>query len=134
MRIRNAELTDASKLSRLMNEGFGWENTKSFESSFFTNKNIICLVAENDQGEIMGTASLHLLQKINRRLGVIEDVVVFKKFRGKMVGVKLIKQLIEKSRDFKCYKLILNTTEDTVSYYEYFGFITKQLQMELREK
>ena len=134
MRIRNAELTDASKLSRLMNEGFGWENTKSFESSFFTNKNIICLVAENDQGEIMGTASLHLLQKINRRLGVIEDVVVFKKFRGKMVGVKLIKQLIEKSRDFKCYKLILNTTEDTVRYYEYFGFITKQLQMELREK
>ena len=134
MRIRNAELTDASKLSNLMNEGFGWENTKSFESSFFTNKNIICLVAENDQGEIMGTASLHLLQKINRRLGVIEDVVVFKKFRGKMVGVKLIKQLIEKSRDFKCYKLILNTTEDTVRYYEYFGFITKQLQMELREK
>ena len=134
MRIRNAEHTDASKLSNLMNEGFGWENTKSFESSFFTNKNIICLVAENDQGEIMGTASLHLLQKINRRLGVIEDVVVFKKFRGKMVGVKLIKQLIEKSRDFKCYKLILNTTEDTVSYYEYFGFITKQLQMELREK
>ena len=134
MRIRNAELTDASKLSHLMNEGFGWEKTKSFESSFFTNKNIICLVAENDQSEIMGTASLHLLQKINRRLGVIEDVVVFKKFRGKMVGVKLIKQLIEKSRDFKCYKLILNTTEDTVRYYEYFGFITKQLQMELREK
>ena len=134
MRIRNAELTDASKLSLLMNEGFGWENTKSFESSFFTNKNIICLVAENDQGELMGTASLHLLQKINRRLGLIEDVVVFKKFRGKMVGVKLIKQLIEKSRDFKCYKLILNTNEDTVRYYEYFGFITKQLQMELREK
>ena len=117
-----------------MNEGFGWENTKSVESSFFANKNIICLVAENDQREIMGTASLHLLQKINRRLGVIEDVVVFKKFRGKMVGVKLIKQLIEKSRDFKCYKLILNTTEDTVRYYEYFGFITKQIQMELREK
>ena len=37
----------------------------------------------------MGTASLHLLQKINRRLGVIEDVVDtnFKKFMGKMVGV-----------------------------------------------
>ena len=33
MRIRNAELTDASKLSLLMNEGFGWK-TKPFESSF----------------------------------------------------------------------------------------------------
>ena len=134
MRIRNAELTDASKLSLLMNEGFGWENTKLFESSFFNNKNITCLVAENDQGEIMGSASLHLLQKINRRLGIIEDVVVFKKFRGKMVGVKLIKKLIEISKDSKCYKLILNTNEDTVHYYEYFGFIKKQLQMELRGK
>ena len=93
MRIRNAELTDASKLSLLMNEGFGWENTKPSESSFFTNKNITCLIAENDQGEMMGTASLHLLQKINRRLGIIEDVVVFEKYRGKMVGVELIKQL-----------------------------------------
>ena len=134
MTIRNAELADASKLSLLMNEGFGWENTTPIESSFFTNKNITCLVAENDQREIMGTASLHLLQKIDRRLGIIEDVVVFKKFRGKMVGVKLIQQLIETSKDFKCYKLILNTNEDTVHYYEYFGFIKKQLQMELRGK
>ena len=134
MKIRKAELKDASKLSLLMNEGFGWENTKPFESSFFNSNNIICLIAENDQGEIMGSASLHLLQKINRRHGIIEDVVVFKKFRGKMVGVKLIKQLIKISKDSKCYKLILNTNEDTVHYYECFGFIKKQLQMELREK
>ena len=134
MRIRNAELTDASELSLLMNEGFGWESTKPFESSFFNNNNIICLIAENEQGEIMGSASLHLLQKINRRLGIIEDVVVFKKFRGKMVGFKLIKQLIKISKDSKCYKLILNTNKDTVHYYECFGFIKKQLQMELREK
>ncbi len=134
MTIRNAELADASKLSLLMYEGFGWENTNHFESSFFTNKNITCLVAENEQGEIMGTASLHLLQKINRRLGIIEDVVVFKKYRGKMVGVKLIKQLLEISKKLKCYKLILNTRENTVHYYEYFGFIKKQLQMELRGK
>ena len=134
MRIRNAELTDASELSLLMNEGFGWENTKPFESSFFNNNNIICLIAENEQGEIMGSASLHLLQKINRRLGIIEDVVVFKKFRGKMVGFKLIKQLIKISKDSKCYKLILNTNEDNVHYYEFFGFKKKQLQMELREK
>ena len=134
MRIRNAELTDASKLSLLMNEGFGWETTTPYESTFFNNNNIICLIAENEQGEIMGSASLHLLQKINRRLGIIEDVVVFKKFRGKMVGFKLIKQLIKISKDSKCYKLILNTNKDTVHYYECFGFIKKQLQMELREK
>ena len=82
----------------------------------------------------MGTASLHLLQKINRRLGIIEDVVVYKKYRGKMIGVELVKKLIEISKDLKCYKLILNTKKDYVSYYENFGFTTKQLQMELRKE
>ena len=65
MTIRNAGLADSSKLSLLMNEGFGWEITKPLESSFFTNNNITCLVAENDQGEMMGTASMHYLQKIS---------------------------------------------------------------------
>ena len=58
----------------------------------------ITMEFENEQGEIMGSASLHLLQKINRRLGIIEDVVVFKKFRGKMVGFKLIDSHISISR------------------------------------
>ena len=134
MIIRNAVSSDSLELLLLMNEGFGWENTKPFESSFFSNTNVTCLVAENDQGELMGTASLHLLQKINRRLGIIEDVVVYKKYRGKMIGVELVKKLIEISKDLKCYKLILNTKKDYVPYYEHFGFIKKQLQMELREE
>ena len=134
MIIRSAKPADAFELLLLMNEGFGWENTKLFESSFFSNTNITCLIAENEQGELMGTASLHLLQKINRRLGIIEDVVVYKKYRGKMIGVELIKKLIEISKDLKCYKLILNTKKDYVAYYENFGFIKKQLQMELRKE
>ena len=134
MIIRNAVSSDSLELLLLMNEGFGWEKTKPFESSFFSNTNVTCLVAENDQGELMGTASLHLLQKINRRLGIIEDVVVYKKYRGKMIGVELVKKLIEISKDLKCYKLILNTKKDYVAYYENFGFIKKQLQMELRKE
>lgn len=29
----------------------------------------------------MGSASLHLLQKINRRIGIIEDVAIFLKIK-----------------------------------------------------
>ena len=48
MTIRNAGLADASKLSLLMNEGFGWEITKPPESSFFTNDNILGWVSNEN--------------------------------------------------------------------------------------
>lgn len=80
----------------------------------------------------MGSASLHLLQKINRRIGIIEDVAVFEKFRGKKIGVNLINELIKLSKNEDCYKVILNTKLDNLSYYEKLGFVSKELQMELR--
>ena len=132
MIIRKAKITDSLVLSLLMNESFGWEKTKPSSPLFFSNKNITCLVAENDHGELMGSASLHLLQKINRRMGIIEDVAVFEKFRGKKIGVNLINELIKLSKNQDCYKVILNTKLDNLSYYEKLGFVSKELQMELR--
>jgi|TARA_A200000113_G_scaffold159875_1_gene144598 glucosamine-phosphate N-acetyltransferase len=134
MKIRKAESADVSSLSLLMNEGFGWQISDSFSSSFLSSDHITCLIAENEKGEVMGTASLHLLQKIDRKLGIIEDVVVFKKYRGKAVGVRIIEELIQLSKNKNCYKVILNTKEDNLSYYEKIGFTKKQLQMELRHR
>ena len=80
----------------------------------------------------MGSASLHLIQKIDRKIGLIEDVVVFKKFQGKKIGFKIIKELIEISKNEKCYKIILNTNKKNISYYKKLGFNLKEFQMELR--
>ena len=134
MKIRKAESADVSSLSLLMNEGFGWQISDSFSSSFLSSDHITCLIAENEKGEVMGTASLHLLQKIDRKLGIIEDVVVFKKYRGKAVGVRIIEELIQLSKNKNCYKVILNTKEENLYYYEKIGFTKKQLQMELRHR
>ena len=59
-------------------------------------------------------------------------MVVFKKYRGNSVGKKIIEQLIEISKEKNCYKIILNTQQENISYYEKLGFIKKQLQMEIR--
>ena len=132
MLIRVANKEDAKSLILLMKEGFGWKNKDSLSEGFFSNKNIFCLVAESDRGKVMGSSSLHIIEKINRKVGLIEDVVVFKKFRGKSVASSLVSQLISISKKEGCYKTILNTDSKTKSFYEKLGFTQKNFQMEIR--
>ena len=132
MLIRIANKEDAKSLILLMKEGFGWERKDSLSERFFSNKNIFCLVAESDRGKVMGSSSLHIIEKINRKVGLIEDVVVFKKFRGKSVASSLVSQLISISKKEGCYKTILNTDSKTKSFYQKLGFTQKNFQMEIR--
>ena len=132
MLIRVANKEDAKSLILLMKEGFGWERKDSLSERFFSNKNIFCLVAESDRGKVMGSSSLHIIEKINRKVGLIEDVVVFKKYRGKSVASSLVNQLISISKKEGCYKTILNTDSKTKSFYEKLGFTQKNFQMEIR--
>ena len=132
MLIRGVNKRDAESLKLLMKEGFGWEDNNGFSQSFFSNKNIFCLVAESEKGQIMGSSSLHIIEKINRRVGLIEDVVVFKKYRGKSVASSLVSQLISISKKEGCYKTILNTDSKTIPFYKKLGFTQNNLQLEIR--
>ena len=132
MKIERGKFQDAESLTALMKEGFGWKNKGDMSKDFFSNKNIFCLVAKNKKDEIMGTSTLHIIEKVDRRIGLIEDVVVSKKFRGKLVASSLVKQLILISKEKGCYKTILNTNSKTESFYEKLGFTKKDLQMEIR--
>lgn len=132
MKIERGKFQDAESLTTLMKEGFGWKNKGDMSKDFFSNKNIFCLVAKNKKNEIMGTSTLHIIEKVNRRIGLIEDVVVSKKFRGKLVASSIIKKLISISKKEGCYKTILNTDSKTESFYKKLGFAQKNLQMEIR--
>ena len=132
MKIERGKFQDAESLKILMKEGFGWKNKGDMSKDFFSNKNIFCLVAKNKKDEIMGTSTLHIIEKIDRRIGLIEDVVVSKKFRGKSVASSIIKKLISISKKEGCYKTILNTDSKTESFYEKLGFAQKNIQMEIR--
>ena len=132
MKIERGKFQDAESLTTLMKEGFGWKNKGDMSKDFFSNKNIFCLVAKNKKNEIMGTSTLHIIEKVDRRIGLIEDVVVSKKFRGKLVASSIIKKLISISKKEGCYKTILNTDSKTESFYEKLGFAQKNIQMEIR--
>jgi ribosomal protein S18 acetylase RimI-like enzyme len=65
-------------------------------------------------------------------MGLIEDVAVDPKLRGKGIGKKLIKNLIKYSVKENCDKVSLSSSEKNVPFYEKIGFQVNELQMILR--
>lgn len=83
------------------------------------------MVVAEDDGQIIGTATLHFQRKIIRNGGVaafIEDVAVREKYRGQGIGAKLIEHLIEKAKKSGCYKINLSCFRERIAFYERLGF------------
>ena len=61
--------------------------------------------------------------------GHIEDIVVDTEVRGKMVGVSLIKELIEISRRKGCYRITLFCDKKLINFYSRNGFKVNNVVM-----
>ena len=97
-----------------------------------SNPDYIIAVAEIE-GKIVGSTTLLIESKFIHQggsVGHIEDVSVDKEFQGKKIGEKIMKYLLEVSKNRGCYKTILNCTDDVKRFYEKLGF--KQVASELR--
>ena len=97
-RIRFAQSEDSRKITSLLNEGFGWD-IKNVSANFFNSNNIFCLVAQDVTGNIIETATMHIIQKIDRGADQIEDVVVSKTHRGNKTGQELITSPVALSKE-----------------------------------
>jgi glucosamine-phosphate N-acetyltransferase len=65
-------------------------------------------------------------------MGLIEDVVIANKFQGKGIGKALLEKLITTSKKKGCYKIIPNSDQKNIRFYEKQGFIAKEIQMVIR--
>lgn len=65
------------------------------------------------------------------KVGHIEDIVVHKDKHGLGIGKKIIDELVNIARNSGCYKVILNTSEKNVGFYEKSGFKLMERQMAL---
>ena len=80
---------------------------------------VVCVYGNH----VVATAALIIERKIDCRVaGHIEDVVVSKNHRGSGMGSVLVKELIEVARREKCYKVILNCSDENVPFYRKLGF------------
>lgn len=97
---------------------------------FLLNNNHMVVCELN--GEIIGTATLHLQKKFIRNGGVagmIEDVAVREEYRGSKIGSDLIQYLIKKAKNLGCYKVILSCFPERVEFYKRNGFHQESITM-----
>jgi glucosamine-phosphate N-acetyltransferase len=91
-------------------------------------------VAATDDGDVVGATTLLVEQKVihrGGRVGHVEDVAVREGYQGRGVGSALVKAALEKAREEGCYKVILDSKEDTVGFYEKLGFRRHEVGMRI---
>ena len=116
--FRKIEKSDLDKVYLLLNQlkekditsidkNLSWENFKSNTSA-----NSIVGIYDN---KIVAYGSIVIENKIRGDIaGHIEDIVVDTSVRGKMVGVKLVKELVDIGRSKGCYRITLFCDEKLV--------------------
>ena len=131
MKIRKIKHSDIEQVRILLTNSFSSRYNKPFTSENFSDSKNIILVAEI-KGILVGVASLHIIQKLTRKMGLIEDVAVDSKVRGNGIGKKLIENLMEYSVKAGCDKVSLSSSEENATFYKKIGFQVNELQMVLR--
>jgi glucosamine-phosphate N-acetyltransferase len=94
----------------------------------------IIVIEDYKTKEIIGTGTILIETKILHNMGKvahIEDIVIDKNRRGLGLGLKIINCLVEIAKEKKCYKVILNCSDENVPFYEKCGFCQKSKQMSL---
>lgn len=131
MKIRELKITDYSQVIQIWKKSFSNKFDQEINTKYLSDTNSITLVSV-DNNTITGVASLHIINKLTRTLGLIEDVAVNENYRGKGIGKKLVQKLIGHASDNKCDKIVLNSSEKNSTFYKKIGFEKNDIQMIIR--
>lgn len=128
MKIRQASENDVSKIISILKIAFNSPSNHPLNNKYIEDPDILSFVCEIKEN-IIGTASLHIIKKINRKVGLIEDVAVIEQHKGKGVGKLLIEHLVQLAKKKGVYKTILNSDKKNEIFYHKIGFKTEQIQL-----
>ena len=129
--IKSLDKTHSSDVVKILIDSFSNNYDREINDSIFSSDEVDGIVAlENEI--VVGYASIHYLKKITRKSGIIEDVVVKENQRGKGIGKLLVKNLIEKAKQNNCDKIILNSSEKNLKFYQKLGFQKNEFEMIMR--
>jgi len=131
IKISDFKEKDFLSVKNLLINGFSKNFDNDINLNFINDQSNFGFVAVNNES-IIGFASIHIIEKLNRRSCLIEDVVVDKSERGKGIGKLLIEHLINFSKSKSCEKIILNSKESNIPFYNKLGFVQNEIQMIIR--
>ena len=131
MKIRELSESDYNQVIELWTKSLSNKFDNEINTSHLSDPGSITLVSV-DNNTITGVASLYIIKKLTRTLGLIEDVAVNENYRGKGIGKKLVEKLIGLAADKKCDKTVLNSSEQNSEFYKKIGFEINEIQMIIR--
>ena len=131
MKIRQLQPNDTKQVIDLWISSFSRNFSNVLNPGYLNDPSSITMVVY-ERNTIIGVASIHIIYKLSRTLGLIEDVAVNKDHRGKGIGKSLVEKLIEIGKQKNCDKIVLNTSEKNSKFYEKIGFEKNEIQMVIR--
>ena len=131
MKIRQLQPSDTKQVINLWTSSFSRNFSNTLNPAYLNDPNSTTMVI-CEGNKIIGVASIHIIYKLSRTLGLIEDVAVDKDQRGKGIGKSLVEKLIEIGKQKNCDKIVLNTSEKNSKFYEKIGFEKNEIQMVIR--
>jgi len=131
MNIRKLEKNDINQVIEIWTNSFSRNFDKPINPNYLSDPNSITIVIA-EENIIIGVATLHIIKKLTRILGLIEDVAVNENYRGQGAGKKLLKELIKIGNEKNCDKIVLSSSEKNSKFYEKIGFQKNELQMVIR--
>lgn len=131
MKIRKLEKNDFDQVIEIWTNSFSINFDKPINPNYLSDPNSITIVM-SEKNIVIGVATLHIIKKLTRILGLIEDVAVNKNYRGLGIGKKLVKELIKIGNEKNCDKIVLSSSEKNSKFYEKIGFQKNELQMVIR--
>ena len=90
------------------------------------------LVVAKDGDRIIGTAVLSVAERIGRRVGHVDDVIVSEEYRGQGLGEKIMRKVVTIARTKKLTSLKLTSRPSRVAahrLYEKLGFEKKETEV-----
>jgi ribosomal protein S18 acetylase RimI-like enzyme len=131
MKTRELAKSDYNQVIELWTKSLSNKFDNEINTDHVSDPSSITLVSV-DNNTITGVASLYIIKKLTRTLGLIEDVAVNENYRGKGIGKKLVEKLIGIAVDKKCDKTVLNSSEQNSEFYKKIGFEINEIQMIIR--
>ena len=131
MKIRQLQPSDVKQVINLWTSAFSRNFNNTLNPDYINDPSSTTMVAY-EGNTIIGVASIHIIYKLSRTLGLIEDVAVNKDHRGKGIGKSLVEKLIEIGKQKNCDKIVLNTSQKNSKFYEKIGFEKNEIQMVIR--
>ena len=131
--FRNIIESDMKEVSILLNQlkemDLSSINYNDAWNRFISNSNSNSIVGILED-KVVAYGSIVVENKIRGEVaGHIEDIVVDDRVRGKMLGVKLVKELVEIGKTKGCYRITLFCDKKLIQFYERNGFEVNNVMM-----